>query len=222
MARVIRSNKLHYIPFNLIVHDDLLQLAFGDIVPCRAQWVPLDNSTSTITLERGIIFKPICFGTNEIVSDAGQFYFRALDSPIAASLQASLNFCRPETVIHSQLRVLQTAFSQWIIWIVFFLSLGINIARYSRIWSLSGHVLQGYEMLVNLQMLAILPLLPLTIPSFLLFARSFGNAQILALYDALQSSQTEFEDKDDVDEFDVAPPPTKNLVLDRGTFLFCH
>ena len=38
----------------------------------------------------------------------------------------------------------------------------------------------------------------------------------MTLFDALQSSKTAFEDSEDVDEFDVAPPPTKNLIIDRN------
>ncbi|KAJ3314149.1 hypothetical protein HDV04_000872 [Boothiomyces sp. JEL0838] len=44
----------------------------------------------------------------------------------------------------------------------------------------------------------------------------YGNAYILTLFDALQSSKTEFEDKEDVDEFDAAPAPTKDFVLSWG------
>ena len=57
-----------------------------------------------------------------------------------------------------------------------------------------------------------LPLLPLSLPVLLLVARSYGNAQILCLLEVLQSSQVEFKDEENIDEFDAAPPPTKKVV----------
>lgn len=64
----------------------------------------------------------------------------------------------------------------------------------------------------------IIPLLPLCIPSLWIIARSFGNAQLLILFEALQISKTEYEDDDEVDEFDAeAPPPTKDLELSPST-----
>ena len=46
-----------------------------------------------------------------------------------------------------------------------------------------------------------------------LIGKSYANAYILTLFDALQSSKTDFEDKEDVDEFDAAPAPTKDFTL---------
>lgn len=37
----------------------------------------------------------------------------------------------------------------------------------------------------------------------------------MPLFDALQSSKDAFEDSEDIDEFDVAPAPTKNLLVDK-------
>lgn len=70
-----------------------------------------------------------------------------------------------------------------------------------------------YKSLGYLQILSVLPILPISTPTIMLLTRSFGNAYILTLFEALQSSKTEFTDQEDVDEFDAAPAPTKNLSL---------
>jgi hypothetical protein len=83
------------------------------------------------------------------------------------------------------------------------------------------HVDQIAEVVFVETIYAIIPLLPLTLPSLWLIARSFGNAQVLILFEALQISKTEYEDEDDVDEFDAeAPPPTKDVDLNPSESSF--
>jgi len=75
---------------------------------------------------------------------------------------------------------------------------------------------QAFEILIILQLYAILPMLPLAFLILWIIVRSLANATILVLFEALQISKTEYEDEG-VDEFDAeAPPPTKNVHLDRS------
>jgi hypothetical protein len=224
----------------MLVKGDLIQLALGEIAPAQIKWVPLAQpgvhlnksmpkpTKHDLTLERGALFKPSAFGQSEdtLIPPGSQFYFRVQESPVHSALEAALTTSRPETVIHTQLRILEHFFAYKIIWVIFLVSFLVNLGRYlGLLYSYPFKTAtmtkeQGFELLVVLQLYALLPLLPMVLPSFLLVARSFGNAQILALYDGLQASQTEFEDREDVDEFDVAPPPTKNLIVDRGISFF--
>ena len=99
------------------------------------------------------------------------------------------------------------------------LAIGINLLRYilKEVVSETGHLDQAFEMLVVLPIYAILPIIPLAFPIFWLIVRSFANATLLVLFETLQISKTEYEDDEEVDEFDAeAPPPTKNVHLDSG------
>lgn len=67
--------------------------------------------------------------------------------------------------------------------------------------------------LARYQIYTIIPLLNIQIPFINLVTKAYCNAYILTLFDALQQSKTEFEDDDDVDEFDAAPAPIKEFRL---------
>jgi hypothetical protein len=220
----------------LLVKGDVIQLGFGDKAPCSVEYIspsPLlspggaggENGAAqpaTWRLSKGQLFRPDSFlSSPSALASKGPYYFKLLESPVIHALQASLTSTRPETVIHSQLRILQRLFSTFVVPIVLLCALAVNVPRFLLLKKESLTQPQliklGMEMLIHLSLYVLLPLLPLALPTFFVIARAFGNAQILALYEALQSSQVEeFEDKDDVDEFDVAPPPTKTIVLDRS------
>jgi hypothetical protein len=48
MTRVVRSNLSRWIPCNLLVRGDLIQLALGDVAPSKIQWI---SSIDTKVLE---------------------------------------------------------------------------------------------------------------------------------------------------------------------------
>ncbi|KAI9090541.1 hypothetical protein DFS34DRAFT_653986 [Phlyctochytrium arcticum] len=229
ISRVIRDQSMYLLPFNLVVEDDIVQMAYGDVAPCRIRYVHshFDNAAHEereYILAKGQIFKPSLFSSSpdptvmrRAAVNEGQFHFRAMETPLKDTLQKSLDFERPETVIAHQFKVIKKYYFKWLFWIVLGISFSINVLRYGiRNAKDASMREQGIEMLVNLQAYAVLPLLPLVIPTLYIILRSYGNAQILALFDALQTSKDEFEDQEDVDEFDAAPPPTKDLILDWG------
>ena len=125
---------------------------------------------------------------------------------------------RPDTVYFKQAKILRDVFVYRILFIVLVLAIFINFIRYTlKATSKTGFLDQAFEMLVVLPIYAILPIIPLAFPIFWLIVRSFANATLLVLFKTLQISKTEYEDDDEVDEFDAeAPPPTKNVHLDSG------
>jgi hypothetical protein len=237
LCLVVRSSSWISLPLLLLVKGDVIQLGFGEKAPCSVEYIPAPSpipgearTAPILRLAKGHLFKPEDLVLQMVSSSPGTmppigngpFYFKLLESPVIHALSASLTSTRPETVIHSQLRILQSLFSLYVVWGVLLCALAINIPRFlllsrSPQRTMENQVKLGLELLNNLSLYALFPLLPMALPTFFVIARAFGNAQILALYEALQSSQVEeFEDKDDVDEFDVAPPPTKTIVLDRS------
>ncbi|KAI7868213.1 uncharacterized protein EV154DRAFT_432195 [Mucor mucedo] len=168
-------------------------------------------------------FKPSFFGIpppsglmEEYMRSRGRHQFLLLESPLEKNMRRALNQKRPDTVMHNESHVIIRIFYRYIIWIVLGIALVVNFLRYGLRSTLINHfpVDQLVEEVFTMSIYAIIPLLPLCIPSMWIVARSFGNAQLLILFEALQISKTEYEDDDEVDEFDAeAPPPTKDLEL---------
>ncbi|CEP15135.1 hypothetical protein [Parasitella parasitica] len=168
-------------------------------------------------------FKPSFFGIpppsglmEEYMRSRGRHQFTLLESPLEKNMRRALSQKRPNTVMHNESYVIIRVFYKYIIWIVLAIALLVNFLRYGVRSTLINHFPadQLVEEVFTMSIYAIIPLLPLCIPSMWIIARSFGNAQLLILFEALQISKTEYEDDDEVDEFDAeAPPPTKDLEL---------
>ncbi|KAI8588602.1 hypothetical protein BDZ88DRAFT_476427 [Geranomyces variabilis] len=229
LCRVVRDQTIVTLPFNLVVLDDIVQLAYGDTAPCRVRYVNSHFDTAPTAegpeyvLEKGQLFRPSLFASSPLdptimrraALNEGQFHFRALETPLRDTLSKALGFKRPETVVQRQFAVLADYYFTRLMWGMLGVALLVNALRYGiRETGEKAKLQQGVEYLLVMQIYVILPLLPLVVPTLFMIIRSFGNAQILSLFDALQTSKTEFEDNEDIDEFDSAPPPTKDLVLD--------
>lgn len=168
-------------------------------------------------------FKPSFFGIpppsglmEEYMRSRGRHQFILLESPLEKNLKRALNQKRPNTVMFNESHVIIRIFYRYVIWIVLVIALLINLLRCGLRSKLINHFPtdQLIEEVFTMSVYAMIPLLPLCIPSLWIIARSFGNAQLLILFEALQISKTEYEDDDEVDEFDAeAPPPTKDLEL---------
>ncbi|KAF1803269.1 hypothetical protein FB192DRAFT_1075853 [Mucor lusitanicus] len=168
-------------------------------------------------------FKPSFFGIpppsglmEEYMRSRGRHQFVLLESPLEKNMRRALSQKRPNTVMFHESHVIIRVFYRYIIWIVLGIALVVNFLRYGirSTWINHFPADQLIEEVFTMSIYAIIPLLPLCIPSMWIIARSFGNAQLLILFEALQISKTEYEDDDEVDEFDAeAPPPTKDLEL---------
>ncbi|KAL0077233.1 hypothetical protein F4703DRAFT_1743001 [Phycomyces blakesleeanus] len=182
-----------------------------------------DLQTREYYLAQDQTFKPSFFGIpppaglmEEYLRARGRHQFLLLETPLEKNMRAALAQERPQTVIANEARKLMRVFYHYIIWIVFCASIVVNLLRFG----LRDRLLDDFpadqvaELILVLPFYTILPLLPLCLPSLWMVARSFGNAQLLILFEALQISKTEYEDDSEVDEFDAeAPPPTKDVEL---------
>ncbi|RUS34187.1 hypothetical protein BC938DRAFT_482019, partial [Jimgerdemannia flammicorona] len=234
-AKVIRDGIGRVFPTNLLVEGDVVEMLLGDTAPCRMKYLPPDTTTTTppdtipgtdCYLDPDQVFKPSFFGIpppsgflSQHTQLRGRHHFVLLDTPLERNLRAALCQERPATVIHNEANVLVSLFVYRLLWCVLAVALVINLLRFTlKDYLVNGHSNQGFEVLVVLPIYAILPLLPLSFPTLWIVARSYGNAKVLVLFEALQISKTEYADDDEVDEFDdEAPPPTKNVVLDSHT-----
>lgn len=216
VARVIRDGTIHTMPFTLLVEDDIILLAYGDTAPARAKHIPAPHSqhpVQPLELVQGQILAFESVQSNPDSIKSGFFYFQLLETPLIETLQSSLAFDRPETVIMWQIKKLRSFLVNRVIWVVVGVSFIVNLIRFVVGYSMhSWKADQAIELLLSLQVYVLILLLPLWLPTMCLVARSYGNAQILCLLDAIHTSKVQFEDKEDVDEFDAAPPPTKNIA----------
>ncbi|CAG8502932.1 3042_t:CDS:10 [Ambispora gerdemannii] len=235
IGRVIRDGFLRDFPTSLLVEGDTLEMMYGDSAPCAMKYVgpqfdnlssldPSSHSTKTkeYKIEANQVFKPSLFGgfsdavLEHHIKIRGRYQFISLQTPWANSLRDALNQDKPATVIRKQAEVLQKFFLRKVIYIVLGAAILVNLLRYmiKDIFGNHGNVKQGFELFTVLPVYAILPILPLSFPTLWLIVRCFGNATVLVLFEALQISKTEYEDDEEVDEFDAgAPPPTKNIHL---------
>ncbi|PKK76448.1 calcium ATPase [Rhizophagus irregularis] len=221
VAKVIRDGIVRIFPTTLLVEGDVVEMLYGDVAPCKMKLIQQESSNNNI-LESGQLFKPSFFSdmtSKEVyeqhIQNKGRYQFVLLETPWANSLKSALNQERPDTVIYKQAKVLQNIFLYRILFIILALAIIINLLRYK----ISGNENsdQLFEILVVLPIYAILPIIPLAFPLLWLIVRSFANATLLVLFETLQISKTEYEDDEEVDEFDAeAPPPTKNVHLDTG------
>lgn len=203
----------------------------GDLVnSLDSDKVTMDFSRKEYYMAADQVLKPSFFGVppppqmmRDYMTARGRHQFILLETPLRKNMRKALQGERPETVIHNEAKVLINWFYHRIIWVILVLALIINLFRFGfkDIMGNKYHVDQIAEVVFVETIYAIIPLLPLTLPSLWLIARSFGNAQVLILFEALQISKTEYEDEDDVDEFDAeAPPPTKDVDLNPSESSF--
>lgn len=188
-----------------------------------------DLNTKEYYIARNQTFKPSFFGVpppnglmEEYLRARGRHQFVLLETPLERNMRKALLQQRPRTVLMVEADTLRRLFYRYIIWGVLAVSVVINLLRFGlrdkSVWHAPTD--QLIEMLAALPFYAILPLLPACLPSLWLIARSFGNAQLLILFEALQISKTEYEDDDDDDEFDTeAPPPTKDVELSPSKYI---
>ena len=123
LGYVLRENNLILLPYSLMVKGDVIRMAFGDISPEKIELI----SDKGITLKKGDLLTPKVLGNSPKESF---YYFRILESPFKSIMMNSQTFSRKETVIKSQLKILEFNFRYKIIWIILGLSFGINAARY--------------------------------------------------------------------------------------------
>lgn len=176
-------------------------------------------------------FKPSFFGIpppsglmEEYMRSRGRHQFVLLETPLEKNIRKALNQKRPLPVLYQEADYIMRIFYRYILWVVLIIALLVNLLRYGLKSILANHYPpdQLVEEAFTMSFYTIIPLLPLCLPSMWVIARSFGNAQLLILFEALQISKTEYEDDDEVDEFDAeAPPPTKDLELSPSKNLQC-
>ncbi|KAJ1985953.1 hypothetical protein H4R33_003651 [Dimargaris cristalligena] len=165
-----------------------------------------------------------------------QHVFQLRATPFSDDLRSALAYegC-PNSVLDNQIMALCHFLLGRVLGVCFLLSVTINIIRFVLLDIVypkyrpdlvhetnPGAAPQPWrtnalEYIGTYQIYVLLPFCGLALPLLIILARTYANAQILILLDALQHSKTDYEDSDDIDEFDMdAPPPTKNITVSKA------
>jgi hypothetical protein len=202
----------------LLVEDDIVLLAYGDKAPSKVKYIHAVGIEGN--LGRQQLLKPDFFSSSvpKLASGTnGLYYFKVLETPLRKIFESALNSERPETMMAIQFRLLENIIVHYVLWIVLGVSTLINTLRLLLVIKSEDQIKSIFEIIGELQIYVWVAILPLAFPTFTVILRTYGNAQILSLFDALQSSKSEFQDKEDVDEFDEAPAPTKDVKVSWGS-----
>ncbi|KAJ9048773.1 hypothetical protein DSO57_1031404 [Entomophthora muscae] len=219
IVNVYRDGMLQQMPVNLTVDGDVVEIPFGTTAFCDMEY--LGASPQRLKLARGMTLKPDFFSFDEGVAECqSTFKFLLCETRFAGTLAETLQQKRPRSVIDSQRAKIRRLFS---------LGFGFGSLVVCGLVNLVGFILRDVpmgnwdhfaEVLLREPGYALLAWLPLWMPSLWFVVRSYCNAHTLVLFEALQKSKEEFEDDDDIDEFDTeAPSPTKDVEITVGMVL---
>ncbi|KAI9298920.1 hypothetical protein K502DRAFT_298739 [Neoconidiobolus thromboides FSU 785] len=213
IVNVYRDGILQQLPVNLTVDGDIIEIAFGMVAFCDMEY--MGSSPERMKLKRGEIFQPKFFNYDpNIPLQQSTFKFLLMETRFASTLSDTLQQKRPRSMIDSQRSKIRKYFSLGFGFSSLFLCGIVNAIVYILVDIPANNWDHWAEVLVRIPGYALLAWLPLWIPSFWFIVRSYCNAHTLVLFEALQKSKEEFEDEEDIDEFDTeAPSPTKNIEI---------
>ncbi|KAI0233554.1 hypothetical protein L0F63_002662 [Massospora cicadina] len=203
IVNVYRDGMLQQMPVNLTVDGDVVEIPFA------------------AEAGEGMTLTPDFFTFDEGVTECkSTFKFLLCETRFAGTLAETLQQKRPRSVIDSQRAKIRRMFSLWFGFGSLLVCGMINLVGYV-LWDVpSGHWDHFAEVLLREPGYALLAFLPLWMPSLWFVVRSYCNGHTLVLFEALQRSKEEFEDEDDIDEFDTeAPSPTKDVEISLGMVL---
>lgn len=215
MSRVVRPGQPEWIPSNLLVENDHILLAFGESAPAHVRYT-LDPALDPLDLKRGHVLNPTFFAHHKPQASSSQgenglFEFIVVKAPLAELIEQASKVGRPESMIAQYFTHIHRIANYILI-----LNLVVSGVALSVRFVIDKHPIDQVHLVFLYTLTSLLPLLPIAFPVLILVARTYANSLIIALFDGLQRSKTEFRDMDDVDEFDAVPAPTKDIKVGWG------
>ncbi|KAI8873633.1 hypothetical protein GQ42DRAFT_152597 [Ramicandelaber brevisporus] len=215
-------------PTLLLAEGDIVDLGIGDTVPCEGVLLTESEGSATVDSD-GMPLAPSAILTaahialleaqgnnSHPVKRAGRYAFALRATPLRQFLFDALTYRgKPAPTFVGQARVLSAHHAYYIIPAALIISLVIVIVRYIVEYvAPNANREVGVELLLSYPAAVVLPLLPFQYALLALLARTYTAAYMHELYTALMQSTTEYEDAEEIDEFDVeAPPPVKSVSV---------
>ncbi|KAI8321349.1 hypothetical protein GQ54DRAFT_261947 [Martensiomyces pterosporus] len=232
---VLRDGVWRDVPTLLLVEGDVIALGYGEAVPCSvAIWTKAKDTNEDYVLVRGQKFTPDIMRTwvtrpwdPESIGHrqmAGRVLFSVLDTPLSSHLeQISLHHRRSSrSVLQNQIRIVVRLCVLRILPVVAGVALIANLIIFGvvDVGQASQHRM-AIEAVLSKTVYVVFPFACTVLwPVFWIAARVFTSSCEVVLFDTLQRSKTDYEDMEDIDEFDVeALPPTKDVTVAIGAIL---
>ncbi|KAJ1819106.1 hypothetical protein LPJ60_003953 [Coemansia sp. RSA 2675] len=228
----LRDGAWRDVPTLLLVKDDVIALGYGETAPCevglrtgelaglvltRGQTLAPELMRSRLCLECRL-WDPLSAGHQAM---AGRVLFLVLDTPLRNHLEqiARHHQRTDKSVLQNQICVVVRLCLLRILPIVAAIAVVANAIIYGVV-DVGQRSLRhmAMETIVGKTAYVLFPFACTALwPVYWIAVRIFTNACEVVLFDTLQRSKTEYEDMEDIDEFDVeALPPTKDISVGIG------
>ena len=182
-VRALRDGAVVNLPASLVVQDDVIELCSNDPSPAKAVLLDAEGMVTTTHLEVGELPSKECFecpNTEEKISflpDEEYLKFAVTQTPVIASLMKNIPKKRPTSILtREKTGILLGMYI--VLLITLSISLGFNLIRFVALPDDSG---PWTEMLLQLQVYTVLPLLCLPLPFLWVTASLYGTARIVLL-----------------------------------------
>ncbi|KAJ2693410.1 hypothetical protein GGH99_001168 [Coemansia sp. RSA 1285] len=234
---VLRDGVWRDVPTLLVVEGDTVALAYGEEAPClvalRTDRSGAGSADAAGVLERGQRLTPDAMRTWKPpgrawdprtvghAALAGRVLFRAKDTPLRSHLEqiARHHQRTGRSVLQNQMRVVIRLCALRVMPALFACALVANAVIYGVVSAAQeANYRMGVEVVIGKTVYVVFPFACTVLwPVLWIVARIFTNACEVVLFDTLQRSKTDYEDTDNIDEFDVeALPPTKDVTVGIG------
>ncbi|XP_052262626.1 transmembrane protein 94-like isoform X3 [Dreissena polymorpha] len=199
----LRAGQVYNVPVPLLVKGDIILLRPSHKAPARCKALQ-GGCEDSLVLNEGEIFSPEDESTDESFTvPKGREprkcqKFLLLETPYVSVLrQIMADGNRPATVIDNEKFFILTVWiERRVIPVVMALMLLVNVLRYNY---MQGHVGHWTDMVITLQVQAVIPLVPLIIPLMYLLINFYGQARVFAAFEEEKSSQPLGEDSFNTD-----------------------
>jgi len=234
VLRVIRDGKSKTFPVPLLVKGDIVEITYGEGIPCDAEYVPSERNKTYIPktpiLKKRQKFRPNFFepqvvqdGLQETTFNSSLFTFELLETPIHDSFESIFKSKRPLSPIDHYKIIFSDEISKHFIIYNLIIAIAIGLGRF--LYEIFANNLKENITNVGIDLLLYRPLsslIPIIFNPFIIgytLVHVFGNSHILFMFEQLKKSKNEYKDDENIDEFDPAPAPTKDIHVSLGDAL---
>lgn len=201
----LRDGSIVNLPTPLLVKGDIILLRPGHKAPARCKMlITKGKGDEPVILQTDEVFSPHQEDDSEVTSAPKSRQpmqaekFMLLETPYMKCLREIFEDAhRPASVVdHEKYIILTKWIERRILLVVLVLMLVANILR---LIYMKGHVGHWTEMVITLQIQAIFPLVPVTLPVMFLLLNLYGEARVFAAFEAAKGSKSLGDDSFDTD-----------------------